>query len=132
MLDIYPGRIISQYHPGEKEAVMDQSARKAAIAAYKERKPAYGVFAVVCTATGQAWVGQSRHLDTQQNGLWFTLKHGTSPHRTLQAAWTEHGANEFRFEELERLREDFPALTRLAELKRRQSLWMARLQALAL
>lgn len=111
---------------------MDQRARKAAIAAYKDRKPAYGVFAVICTATGQAWVGQSRHVDTQQNGLWFTLKHGSSPHRALQAAWTLHGADEFRFEELERLRDDYPAVGRSDELKRRQALWTERLQALAL
>lgn len=111
---------------------MDAHARKAAIAAYKERKPAFGVFAVICTATGQAWVGQSRHLDTQQNGLWFALRHGSSPYRTLQAAWRLHGQSEFKFEELERLRDDFPALTRSDELKRRQSLWTARLQAVAL
>lgn len=108
---------------------MDAHARKAAIAAYKERKPANGVFAVICTATGQAWVGRSRHLDTQQNGLWFALRHGSSPHRALQAAWALHGADAFRFEELERLRDDFPALTRPDELKRRQSIWTARLQA---
>ena len=111
---------------------MDRSARKAAIAAYQDRKPAHGVFAVICTATGQAWVGHSRHPDTQQNGLWFTLRHGTSPHGSLQAAWNQHGPDEFRFEELERLRDDFPALSRTDELKRRRSLWTARLQASAL
>ena len=111
---------------------MDRQARKAAAAAYKERKPAYGVFAVICIATGEAWVGQSRHLDTQRNGLWFGLKHGTSPHRSLQAAWKLHGPDDFRFEELERLREDFPPLNRPDELKRRQILWTARLHALPL
>lgn len=111
---------------------MDQRARKAAIAAYKERKPAYGVYAVICTATGQAWVGQSRHVDTQQNGLWFALRHGSSPFRSLQAAWDLHGQDAFKFEELERLRDDFPALTRPDELERRQSIWTARLQALPL
>jgi len=111
---------------------MDQSARKAAIAAYKDRKPAHGVFAVICAPTGRAWVGQSRHLDTQQNGLWFALKHGSSPYRSLQAAWDLHGQAEFKFEELERLRDDFPALTRPDELKRRQSIWTARLQATVL
>lgn len=111
---------------------MDRQARKAAIAEYKERKAAHGVFAVICNATGEAWVGQSRHLDTQQNGLWFTLRHGSSPHATLQAAWNEHGPEEFRFEELERLRDDFPALSRADELKRRRALWAARLHARAL
>lgn len=111
---------------------MDQQARKAAVAAYKERKPAYGVYAVICNATGQAWVGHSLHVDTEQNGLWFGLRHGSSRHPSLQAAWRLHGEGEFRFEELDRLREDFPALSRRDELKKRQSLWAARLEAEAL
>ena len=111
---------------------MDRQDRKAAIAAYKERKPAHGVFAVVCTATGEVWVGRSRHVDSQRNGLWFTLGMGTSPHSSLQAAWKQHGEREFRFEELERLRDDFPEMLRAGELKKRQALWSARLQASAL
>jgi hypothetical protein len=111
---------------------MHKQDRKAAIAAYKERKPAFGVFAVVCTATGETWVGSSRHLDTHQNSLWFALRHSGSPYRSLQVAWTQHGEAEFRFEELERLREDFSETGRLDELKRRQALWRARLFASAL
>lgn len=107
---------------------MDRQDRKAAIAAYKERKPAYGVYAIICSATGEVWVGCSRHVDTQRNGLWFALKLGTSPHKSLQAAWKQHGENEFRFEELDRLRDDFPEIGRLDELKKRQALWRARLQ----
>lgn len=111
---------------------MDRQSRKAAIAAYKERKPAYGVYAVICTATGAVWVGCSRHVDTQQNGLWFALRLGASPHASLQAAWRQHGEQAFKFEELERLREDFPEISRLDELKKRQALWRTRLQAAAL
>lgn len=111
---------------------MDRHDRKAAVAAYKERKPAYGVYAVICTATGETWVGCSRHVDTQQNGLWFSLRQGSSPFPSLQTAWARHGEPEFRFEELERLREDFPEIGRLDELKKRQGLWRARLQASAL
>ncbi|OYX34473.1 MAG: hypothetical protein B7Y99_05505 [Caulobacterales bacterium 32-69-10] len=111
---------------------MDRQDRKAAIAAYKDRKPALGVYAVVCTATGEAWVGHSRHVDTQRNGLWFTLRLGTSPYPSLQAAWGRHGEEAFRFEELERLRDDFPEISRLDELKKRQALWRSRLQASAL
>ena len=108
---------------------MDHAARKAAIAEYKDRKPGFGVFAVICEATGEVWVGTSRHLDTQQNGIWFSLRQGASLHRTLQAAWTAHGEAAFRFEELERLRDDYPPLSRPNELKRRQALWLERLQA---
>lgn len=111
---------------------MDREDRKAAIAAYKERKPAYGVYAVICTATGEAWVGCSRHVDTQQNGLWFALRQGTSTHAALQAAWKQYGEEAFRFEELERLRDDFPEFSRRAELRKRQDLWRSRLQGWSL
>lgn len=111
---------------------MTREDRKAAITAYKERGPAWGVYAVICSATGEAWVGHSRHVDSQQNGLWFGLRLGTSPHSSLQAAWKQHGEEAFRFEELERLRPDFPEIARLSEVKKRQALWRSRLQASAL
>ena len=108
---------------------MDRKDRKAAIATYKEREPAWGVYAVICNATGEAWVGHSRHVDNQQNGLWFTLRLSQNRNATLQAAWSLHGEGQFRFEELDRLRPDFPQIGRMDELKRRQALWRLRLQA---
>jgi hypothetical protein len=111
---------------------MSKLDRKAAIAAYKEKPRADGIYAVICTATGQSWVGRSRCVDTQRNGLWFALRLGTSPFAGLQAAWRDHGEEAFRFEELERLRADFPDVARAGELKSRQALWLARLHASAL
>ena len=108
---------------------MQANNRKSAIAAYKQRPAALGIYAVICNATGEAWVGISRHVDTQQNGLWFALRQGSSSQASLQAAWRRYGEAEFRFEELERLRDDFPEFGRLDELKRRSALWRARLQA---
>lgn len=108
---------------------MDQQDRKAVIATYKERAPAFGIYAIICNATGQVWVGRSRHVDTAQNGHWFALKFGTSPHKSLQSVWTQHGADEFRFEELDRLGEDYPPLMRWDELKKRLDIWKARLDA---
>jgi hypothetical protein len=112
--------------------MMDTQDRKAAIAAYKERKAAFGVYAVICSATGEAWVGCSRHVDNQQNGLWFSLRQGASPFTSLQEAWSRHREVDFRFKELDRLADDFPELGRMSELKRRQGLWRARLQASAI
>jgi hypothetical protein len=111
---------------------MTPQDKKAAIAAYKERKPAFGVFAAICGATGEAWVGCSRNVDTHQNQLWFTLRQGGCRHVSLQAAWREHGEGEFRYEELDRLREDYPEIGRMDELKRRQALWRERLRAEAI
>jgi heme A synthase len=108
---------------------MDRQQRKTAIAAYRARKPAFGIYAIICTATGEAWVGSSRRVDTQQNRIWFELGLGKSPHAALQAAWNQHGDGAFKYEELERLREDFPELERDDELKTRQALWQSRLEA---
>lgn len=111
---------------------MTPARRKSFVAAYKERPTIAGVFAVICSATGEAWVGQSTHIDTQQNGLWFALRQGACPYRSLQAAWREHGEANFRFEQLDRLPEDVSALRRKDELKARAARWAARLQATAL
>lgn len=108
---------------------MNKPNRKALVAAYREKKTVAGIFAVICNATGQAWVGRSRHIDTQQNGLWFTLKHGGCRTPSLQAAWREHGESEFRYEQLDRLPEDVSELMVGPELKKRAALWIARLQA---
>jgi hypothetical protein len=111
---------------------MTPASRKVKIAEYKERPTIAGVFAVICSATGQVWVGKSRHIDTEQNGLWFTLRHGGSPYRSLQAAWTAHAPEDFRFEQLDRLPEDISDLRRKDELVSRAKLWIARLGAEAL
>ncbi|MBC6982216.1 GIY-YIG nuclease family protein [Caulobacter sp. 17J80-11] len=108
---------------------MDAADRRAAAAAYKERKTAAGVFAVRCAATGQVWVGESRHLATQQNGLWFSLKHGSCMNRDVQAAWAAHGEDAFSFEPLEQLEADLsPYLVRTA-LKERSIEWRSKLAA---
>ena len=108
---------------------MTPKDRKAAIAAYKERNPAFGVFAAICGATGEVWVGTSRNVDTHRNQLWFILRQGGCRHTALQAAWREHGEDAFRYEELDRLREDHPEIGRMDELRRRQALWTDRLRA---
>ena len=80
---------------------MRADERKAAIAAYKERERAAGVFAVRCTATGECWVGKAPDVRTIRNRLWFGLGQGTSPKRALQAAFRRHGEAAFTFEVLE-------------------------------
>lgn len=103
--------------------------RKSLVANYKEQPTIAGVFAVICSATGEVWVGQSRHIDTQQNGIWFALKMGGSPYADLQCAWKAHAPEDFRFEQLDRLSPDLSDMARKDELKRRAALWAARLQA---
>ena len=105
------------------------SARKAAIAAYKERKSAPGIFAIRCQATAEIWVGQTPDLEKIQNRIWFTLRQGSHPCRSLQAAWTAHGPDNFAFETCERLEEEETPYIRDALLKERALHWRAELNA---
>ena len=105
------------------------SARKAAIAAYKERKSVAGIFAIRCKATSEVWVGQTPDLEKIQNRIRFTLRQGSHPCRSLQAAWTAHGPDSFAFEGCERLDEEEVPYIRDALLKERALHWRKQLGA---
>lgn len=113
-------------------ATVGKEDRKAAVAAYKERKSVAGVFAVRCGAAGAVWVGGAPDLDKIQNRLWFQLKMGGCPHRSLQAAWNAHGAESLAFEIVERLEDEDLAFARAATLKARVAHWSAALAAEAI
>lgn len=108
---------------------MDHESRKAAVAAWKERKSEAGIYAVHCSATGEIWVGGAPDLATIQNRIWFTLRMGSSAHRSLQAAWTAHGADVFRFEIVERLPEEELAYVRDRQLRASLDRWVTQLGA---
>jgi hypothetical protein len=105
------------------------SDRKAAIAAYKERKAVAGIFVIRCKASPQTWVGQTPNLDKIQNRIWFTLRQGSHTCRTLQAAWSTHGPDSLTFEECERLDDEETAYIRDALLKERTLHWRKELGA---
>lgn len=103
--------------------------RKAAIAAYKERKTVAGIFVIRCAASGEAWVGQAANLETIQNRIWFTLRQGSHPCHNLQAAWNAHGDTGLTFGECERLEDEETAYFRDALLKERMLHWRSVLKA---
>jgi hypothetical protein len=105
--------------------------RKAAIAAFKERKVEAGIYAVRCSGSGQAWVGRSPTIDTVRTRLWFMLRTGGNSHPELQAAWDAHGEGSFSFEVLERLDEEqtVTPYIRDATLKERMAHWREELGA---
>ena len=105
------------------------SDRKAAIAAYKERKTVAGIFVIRSQATAEQWVGGTPNLEKIQNRIWFTLRQGSHTCRSLQAAWTAHGPDSLTFEECERLEEEESAYVRNALLKERALHWRAELNA---
>ncbi len=82
---------------------MKSEARKAAIAAYKERTIATGVYALRFAGGEDVWVGGVKDLSGIENRLRFTLRMGSHPRRELQAAWNERGEEAFAFEVLETL-----------------------------
>lgn len=77
--------------------------RKAATAAWKERKTAPGIYAIRCTPSGETWMGQAADMATIQNRHWFSLRLGIHSNRAMQAAWNAHGAEAMVFEPLELL-----------------------------
>ena len=110
---------------------MKADDRKAAIAEYKKRKSAAGVFAIRCTGSGQVWVGQTLNLDTVQNRLWFTLRAGSHSNTELQRAWTARGQADFTFEPLEQLEEEELSYVRDKLLKERELHWRAAINGLS-
>jgi hypothetical protein len=111
---------------------MKTEDKKAAIAAYKERKAIVGIYAVRCLASGKIWIGQSTNLDTIQNRLWFTLRLGNHPCRDLQQAWNHGTSDDFVFEELERMEDEKLAYVRQARLKERVAYWRSSLGGTAI
>lgn len=110
---------------------MDNTRRKAQLAAYKERKVAAGIYAVRCAASGEAWVGRAPDLDTIWRRLSFELAQRGCRRQSLQAAWDAHGAGAFSFEPLERIDEEV-AYVRDKKLAARLDHWRAELAAQAI
>jgi hypothetical protein len=108
---------------------MMREDRKAAIAAYKERKVAAGLYAVRCAPTGEQWIGRAGDLSTIRNRVWFALRLGNHAQRAMQAAWNAHGADAFDLVELERFEEEEPDYVRDARAKERMAFWRKELNA---
>lgn len=111
---------------------MKQEDRRAAIAAYKERKSVAGIYAVRCADTGEIWVGQTPDVDAVQNRIWFSARTGGNPCAGLQRAWSAYGAGSFSFEVVERLKPEDSAYIRNAQLKERVAHWCTVLSAQAI
>ncbi|WP_274630002.1 GIY-YIG nuclease family protein [Arvimicrobium flavum] len=103
--------------------------RKAAIAAYKERKVVAGIYAVRCIASGQCWAGAAPDLATIENRLWFSLRLGSMHKPSLQTAYDAHGREAFSCEAVERLPQEEDAYIRGKRLKERLAHWCALLGA---
>lgn len=110
---------------------MDNSRKKDLVREYKEQKAVPGIFAVRCATSGEVWVAKAPDLGKRQAGLWFQLRQGGFPGKSLQAAWNAHGETAFAFEILEEVTDD-NALMIPVLLKEREAHWRQELKAAAL
>ncbi|MGV6876040.1 GIY-YIG nuclease family protein [Pseudochelatococcus sp. B33] len=106
--------------------------RKAAVAAYKERKVAGGVYAIRCDASGDIWVGQWSDIETIQTRIWFALRQGIHPRPDLLASWRQYGEVHFSFEVIEKIETDASPYIRDKNLKERALHWRIKLNAKAM
>jgi hypothetical protein len=111
---------------------VNRDERKQALRDYREREVPVGIYAIRCAASGEAWVGRATDLSKIRNRHWFTLRQGSSPVASLQAAWNAHGDASLTFEVLEELEEEDRGHARDRVLKARQAFWVAELGARAL
>lgn len=108
---------------------MNTDGKKAAIAAWKRREAAPGIYALRCGPSGEVWVGQTGDIDSIANRVGFMLRLGDPAHRSFHAAWKAHGAASFTFATLERLKPEESAYVRQAQLKARLAHWRGALAA---
>src|SRR5208337_4408427 len=94
----------------------------------KLRKVTRGVFALRCTASGEAWIGTG-DLNSSRTGLWFMLRNGMHHNKAIQEAWDSHGADAFQFDVLVSLEEDLSPMTIKDSLREGQKHWMKELGA---
>ncbi|KQR56804.1 GIY-YIG nuclease family protein [Acidovorax sp. Leaf160] len=108
---------------------LSPQARRELTRQYKQAFPCMGVYAVRCEAAGLLRLGRSRNAEGMLNRVRFELARGGHHDKAVQAAWNAHGAEAFRFEVIDRLRErDDPAYDYDAELEAMLILWTAELQ----
>ncbi|MER2533545.1 MAG: GIY-YIG nuclease family protein [Rhizobiaceae bacterium] len=103
--------------------------RKAAVAAYKEKKVPAGVFSFRDRRDGSLWVGSSPNLGQIENRIRSELKLGSHRNAALQRAWDAHGADAFAFETREVIDAETEPYLLSAALKDCLARWQAELGA---
>lgn len=109
---------------------MERPDRKAAVATYRQRKVEAGIYVIRCSASDGVWTGAASDVTTIRNRVWFTLRQGANPHRTLQEAWRQHGEDAFSLEIVESFDcDDETPASRNRKLRDGVSAWAERLGA---
>ena len=97
---------------------------------YKEDPPTGGVYAIRNLANGRLLVGSSANPEGALHRARFELQLGGHRDRLLQQDWQQFGPDAFRFELVDRLKQnEDPAFDARAELQGLLALWRAELGA---
>jgi hypothetical protein len=70
---------------------MDNEWKKQLLEQYKNRKTENGVFALICLATQEEFLGRSPDIQTYWNSVRYKLSINYHPNKRLQALWKEYG-----------------------------------------
>ena len=111
------------------QATSSKAARRQIASEFKERKVPQGIFAIRCSATGDAWVGSSPNLPAASNSNWFQLRLGQHRSKSLQAAWTQHGEDSFTFETVDQFEEEIAPINLRDHFTRKKAEWAEALSA---
>ncbi len=82
-----------------------------------------------CVKSDCVWVGSCLNLDATKNSLWFSLRMGSHPAKTLQSEWNSQGEDSFHYEILEKFDSDLHPLRIADLLKEKKNHWIAKLGA---
>lgn len=82
---------------------MDKNERKAAVAAYKQRKITGGVFRIANRETGRRLLMADLDLKGAENRFRFSQATGSCTYGKLSGDWARYGGTVFEFEALEEI-----------------------------
>jgi len=108
---------------------MPQETRRALSRKYKETVRPAGVFVIRNTLNGRLYLAASLDVEGAMNRARFELGLRSHRNKALVRDWSLHGAANFSFEVIDRVKErDEPGFDRAAELEKLLVLWREELQ----
>lgn len=108
---------------------LSPETRRALTRQYKEAVRPAGVFVIRHAPSGRVYVGGSLDVEGAMNRARFELNMGAHRCKPLGRDWTAHGAAQFSFEVIDRVKErEDPGFDRKAELEKLLALWQEELQ----
>ena len=108
---------------------MEKSRKKELVETYKSRKIIGGVYAIVCTDSGEKWLCSTHNLAGHQNRFEFSQATNACPESVMRSAWQQYGAAAFQFTILQALEKKEEQSDRefREEIKLLHEIWMEKL-----